>query len=408
MSEKYDVIVVGARCAGSPTAMLLARKGYRVLLVDRATFPSDVVPGHVILYRGMRLLHRWGLLNRVVASNCPPLRRWLVDLGDFPLDGFPQAEDGIPAEFAPRRFVLDKLLVDAAVEAGAHLHEGCPVDEVLMENGRVTGIRYRTPGGTSVRASAPIVVGADGQHSLVARTVRAAYYHERPALTCAYYSYWSDVGTDGVEVHILPHPVMALSFQTNDGLAAVAIQWPIEHFPVVRADIEGTFFKTLAIVPELAERVRAGKRMERFRGTADLANFLRQAAGPGWALVGDAGIHRDPLTASGISDAFRDAELLSEAIDAGHSGRLPLDDALADYARARDAAALPFYEEAWQAATFAPPPLEQLQFRASIRDNQAAIDRYLGIGRGIASADEYRPDPQFPTSAASGIVRAEA
>jgi flavin-dependent dehydrogenase len=200
---------------------------------------------------------------------------------------------------------------------------------------------------------------------------------------------------------------MMLSFQTNDGLAAVAIQWPIEEFPIVRADIEGTFFRTLDLVPELSERVRAGKRMERFRGTADLVNFFRQATGPGWALVGDAGIHKDPLTASGISDAFRDAELLSRAIDTGLSGRLPLDNALADYARARDAAALPFYEEAWQAATFAPPPLEQLQVRANIRDNQAAIDRYLGAGRGIASADESRTTPRIPTVARGG-VRAEA
>jgi len=384
----YDAIVVGARCAGSPTAMLLARQGYSVLLVDRATFPSDVVPNHMILYRGVRLLHRWGLLGRVAATNCPPIRRHLVDMGDFPLVGYPLAEEGVPGEYAPRRIVLDKLLVDAAVEAGAELREGCPVEEVIVEGGRVTGIRYRTPGGALEQASAPIVVGADGQHSLVARTVQAPTYNERPALTCGYYSYWSDVGTEGLEVHILDRPVLLLSFQTNDGLACVAVQWPIAEFHAVRADIEGAFFKMLELVPELAARVLAGKRAERFRGTADLANFFRQATGPGWALVGDAGVHKDPFTASGISDALRDAELLSEAIDAGLSGRRSLDDALADYATARDAAVLPHYEEACAAASFAPPPAEVFQLRAAVRGNQQAIDRFLGVGRGTVSPDE--------------------
>src|SRR5262249_11525731 len=132
---------------------------------DRATFPSDVMQNHVILFRGMRYLHRWGLLDRVAATNCPPLRRQLLDLGDFPLVGFPIAGEGIPGEYAPRRIVLDKLFVDAAAEAGAALQEGCAVEEIVREEGRVTGIRYRTPGGAAVHASAPIVVGADGHHS---------------------------------------------------------------------------------------------------------------------------------------------------------------------------------------------------------------------------------------------------
>ncbi|HEV8191743.1 MAG TPA: FAD-dependent monooxygenase, partial [Ktedonobacterales bacterium] len=282
---KYDVIVVGARCAGAPTAMQLARKGYLVLLVDRATFPSDVMQNHVILYRGMRYLHRWGLLERVAATNCPPLRRQLMDFGDFPLVGFPPVEDGIPGEYAPRRIVLDKLLIDAAVEAGAELQEGCPVEEIVQEDGKVTAIRYRTPGGTTVHATAPIVVGADGRHSFVARAVGAPTYRERPALTCGYYSYWSGTGIEGLEVRILDRPVLLLAFQTNDGLSCIAAQLPISEFHAIRADIEGNFFKALDLAPELAARVRAGTREERFRGTADLANFFRRASSPGWALV---------------------------------------------------------------------------------------------------------------------------
>jgi 2-polyprenyl-6-methoxyphenol hydroxylase-like FAD-dependent oxidoreductase len=397
-TERYDVIVVGARCAGAPTAMLLASQGHRVLLVDRAIFPSDLPHGHMILYRGVRLLHRWGLLERVAASNCPPVRRLVFDQGDFPLAGSPLAEDGIPGEYAPRRMVLDKLLVDAAIAAGATVREGCLVEGLLIEDARVTGISYRTPSGTAASARAAIVVGADGQHSLVARVVKAARYNERPILTCSYYSYWGAIGpvandqSAQAEVHTVarPAPALVLAFPTNDGLTCVAAQWPVAEFHAIRADIEGSFFRTLDLVPELAERVRTGTRAERFYGTADLANFFRQAAGPGWALAGDAGVHKDPFTASGISDAFRDAELLSAAIDAGLSGRRPLNEALADYAAARDAAVLPYYEEACHAAAFAPPPAELLQIRASIRGNQNAIDRFLGALRGTVPAEEFR------------------
>ncbi|HEU5440145.1 MAG TPA: NAD(P)/FAD-dependent oxidoreductase [Ktedonobacterales bacterium] len=387
----YDAIVVGARCAGAPTAMLLARKGYRVLLVDRATFPSDVMQNHVILYRGVRYLHRWGLLDRLTRTNCPPLRRWLTDFGDFPLIGFPPAEDGMPGEYAPRRYVLDKLLVDAAAEAGAELQEGCPVEGVIQKDGRVTGIRYRTPQGTATQATARIVVGADGRHSLVARAVGATTYHERPALTCGYYSYWEGTETDGMEIHVLDRPALLLAFQTNDGLACIAAQWPIGDFRAIRADIEGNLFKTLDLAPELATRVRAGRRVEHFRGSADLANFFRQAAGSGWALVGDAGVHKDPYTASGISDAFRDADLLAAAVDAGLSGRAPLDDALAAYGPQRDAAVLPYYEDTCQSAAFPPPSQEFLSLRAALRGNQQAIDRLYGVGRGIVARDDVMP-----------------
>lgn len=334
----YDAIVVGARCAGSPTAMLLARHGHRVLLVDRVTFPSDSFRNHAILYRGMRYLHQWGILDRIAASNCPPFRQLSVDLGDGPLIGRPPAEEGIPGEYAPRRIILDKILVDAAVEAGAELQEGCTVEGLLRDGDRVTGIRARTAKGSKVEATAPIVVGADGLHSFVARSVKAPTYNERPVITCSYYSYWSGVSIEGIEVYIRDHPTLILAFPTNNGQVCVAVQWPAAQFHTIRGDIEGSFFQAIELAPELAERVRGGKREDRFLGTADLPNFFRKAWGPGWALVGDAGIHKDPFTASGISDSFRDAQLLADAIHAGLSGPLPLDEALAEYERERDEA----------------------------------------------------------------------
>ncbi len=146
MGKQYDAIVVGARCAGSPTAMLLARKGYRVLVVDRTTFPSDTVSTHLIHPPGLGALKRWGLFDRVVATGCPPIDTYAFDFGPFTIEGSPASPDS-PVSYAPRRTVLDKLLVDAASEAGVEVREGFTVEEVVVDDGRVTGIRGHGRGG---------------------------------------------------------------------------------------------------------------------------------------------------------------------------------------------------------------------------------------------------------------------
>ena len=169
----YDAIVVGARCAGSPTAMLLARAGYRVLLVDRAGFPSDTLSTHYIHQPGVARLRRWGLLDRVVATGCPPARRMTFDVGPFALSGAPTPADGADAAYAPRRYLLDQILLEAASAAGAEVRERFSVGELLIEDGRVTGIRGRQAGGATVTERAAIVIGADGMRSRVARAVGA-------------------------------------------------------------------------------------------------------------------------------------------------------------------------------------------------------------------------------------------
>ena len=362
----YDVIVVGARCAGSPTAMLLARAGYRVLLVDRATFPSDTMRAHFVRNAGVERLDRWGLLPRVAATGCPPVRRWVVDMGDFPLPLPGEALDGGAPAYAPRRYLLDAILVEAAAEAGAEVRQGFSVREILFEDGRVVGIRGHAKGGAEVTERAGIVVGADGLHSLVARAVGASTYDAQPAHACSYYSYFGDVPQDELHIAMVPDRVV-IAAPTNAGLTLVFVAAPIAEFPTFRADIEGTFFASLDRAPWIGERVRAGRRAERWLGTGDLPNFFRTPFGPGWALVGDAGYHKDPIPARGISDAFRDADLLAEAIDAGFAGRAPLDAALAEYRRRRDEAARPTFEEAVHRAAFRPFPPEVLAQRAALR-----------------------------------------
>jgi len=339
----YDAIVIGARCSGAATALLLARKGQRVLLVDRATFPSDIPHGHLIHHGGPRRLASWGLLDRVLGTGCPAITAMTVDMGDFPLGANELAVDGVPIACGPRRVALDRVLVEAAVEAGAELRAGFSVEALLMDGDRVTGIRGGDRrGGRSGTERATITIGADGRNSRVAQTVGAPESEQVPSLTCWYFSYWADVAGDALELYDR-HGRAMFAFPTNDDLFAVFIAWPAAELSVVRADIERQFLAAVDGVPTLAERVRAGRRADRFYGATNLPNYLRKPYGHGWALVGDAGCHKDPYLALGICDAFRDAELLADALDDGLAGRRDITDALAGYEVRRNEATLPDY-----------------------------------------------------------------
>jgi 2-polyprenyl-6-methoxyphenol hydroxylase-like FAD-dependent oxidoreductase len=384
----YDAIVIGARAAGAPTAMLLARQGYRVLLLDRAGFPSDTMSTHFIHQAGVARLQRWGLLDQVIESNCPPARQMTFDIGPFARVGTAPPAEGAAYGYPPRRRVLDNILVRAAVQAGAELREHFTVKELIMDGERVAGIRGHTVGGAMVTELARIVIGADGLRSFVARSVQAPSYNARPPLTCAYYSYWSDLPLQGAELYPRPDRMIAVG-PTNDNQTSITIIWPSAAFHQVRSDIEGHFMQSLDLAPSLAERVRNAKRSERFVGTADLPFFFRKPYGPGWALVGDAGYHKDPITAQGITDAFRDAELLAEAIDAGLSGRRLLEQALADYEQRRNQAAMPLYEFTYQLASLAPPSQEMQQIFGALRYDQEQTNRFFGIIAGTVPMAEF-------------------
>ncbi|MDQ1518606.1 MAG: hypothetical protein QOE80_4436 [Actinomycetota bacterium] len=391
MKTDYDAIVVGARCAGSPTAMLLARKGYRVLLVDRASFPSDTLSTHMIHAPGVAALHRWGLLEQVVATGCPPIDTYTFDFGPFTIAGHPRPSDGIATAYAPRRTVLDKILVDAAAQAGAEVRERFTIDDVVVEDGTVVGIRGHGEGSEPVLERARVVIGADGRNSSVARAVRPEQYNEKPMLMWSYYTYWSGLPVTGFEIVVRPDRGWA-ALPTNDGLTLLVVGWPYAESTDYKTDVEANYLKTLELAPEIADQVRAAKREERFAGGA-VPNFFRKPYGPGWALVGDAGYTKDPITAQGISDAFRDAELCAGAVDETLDGRRPFDDAMSAYHRTRDGAVLPIYEFTAQLATLAPPPIEMQQLLGAVHGNRDAMDAFASITAGTLSpAEFFAPD----------------
>ncbi len=387
----YDAIVVGARCAGSPTAMLLARKGYRVLVVDRATFPSDTISTHLVHPPGIAALDRWGLLDRLVATGCPAIHEYAFDMGPFVISGAPGKPE-FPIAYGPRRTVLDKLLVDAASEAGAEVREGFNVEEIVIEGGRVTGIRGRSEGGQPVSERARVVIGADGSNSSVARAVTPEQYHERPRLQAGYYTYWSGLPMDGrFEAYDRDGRGWA-AWPTNDDLTLLIVSWPMAEFESNKQDIEGNYLATLDWAPEFRDRVRAARREERYVGAA-IPNFFRKPFGPGWALVGDAGYTRDFITAQGISDAFRDAELCVTAVDESLSGARPFDEAMGACQSARDTRVLPIYEFTCQFAMLAPPTPEMQELLAAVHGNQAAMDGFAQVVSGVTSpADFFSPD----------------
>jgi len=389
----YDAIVIGARCAGAVTAMLLARQGHRVLLLERGVIPSDVHRGHFIHRHGPKRLADWGLLERVVATNCPPLTTHLTDFGDFPLIARDVRIENVAWGYAPRRRQLDQVLVEAAIEAGAEFRPNFLVDDCLWSGERVVGIRGRDHRkGTSCTERARVTIGADGRNSALARAVGAPAYEEIPTLTCWYFSYWSGVATEGFEWYLRKNRVI-FSFLTNDSLFAIFIGWPIGEFGLVKADIERQFMRVVDLIPGFAERVRAGRREERFYGAADVPNFLRRSFGPGWALVGDAGCHKDPMMAHGICDAFRDADFLTGAIHQSLAGQCPLNEALMGYEHRRNEATMGEYRENIAAARFTSAPPQLFQLRLALRGNQEDTKRFVMALEGLIPHEEfYNPE----------------
>ncbi len=386
---RHDVIVVGARVAGAATAMLLARQGLRVLVVDRVSFPSETISSHQLQVPGAALLHRWGLLGKLAAAGTPPARRVRLDAGGgVVMDGQFPAYEGADALYGPRRTLLDSILVEAARQAGAEVRENFRVTQVTGSSGRVTGIRGSARGRPAGTETASLVIGADGKRSLVAGAVGARRYRERPVRSFASYSYWAGVPVSGGELYQRPGRAVAV-FPTNDELTMVYAAAPMTEFASARADLEGHYLRSLDLCGDLGERVRSGSRAERLRTTPDQPNTFRYSHGPGWALAGDAGVVMDSISAQGMTNALRDASYLSAAVAAGLGGSRPPARALHDHQRRRDRAIRGMYDFTLGLAAFPPATPGQRLFLAAVAADQQETDRFLGAFAGIVPPQQY-------------------
>ena len=304
------------------------------------------------------------------------------------LTGCPPPFEGAAVAYAPRRMVLDKLLVDAAVEAGAELREGFTVEGLTTSGDTVTGIRGTIGHRRDMTEEAQIVIGADGPNSIVARHVEAPEYKAMAPLMRTHFSYWSGVKIEGAEFYPCDYRLV-YGWSTNDALVLVGANWALSRFPKLPHALEESFFEVVdEAAPNLAARLRAGKREERWYGAA-IDGFFRKPFGEGWALVGDAGYKKDPCTAAGITDAFRDTELLAEGIDEGFAGERPLAQAMADYERRRNAIAMPIYQFTCQSAKFEPPTAEMRQLLYALRGNQRDTDRFFGLIAQTTSIPQF-------------------
>ncbi|HEX5214096.1 MAG TPA: NAD(P)/FAD-dependent oxidoreductase [Vicinamibacterales bacterium] len=346
-ASQYDVVVVGARCAGAATAMLLARAGHRVLVVDRGRYGTDTLSTHALMRGAVVQLHRWNILPAVITADTTPIRQATFFYGDESVSIPIPPRDGIDALFAPRRFVLDRLLVDAAGAAGADIVHGVRIKGLQRAaTGPVIGVVLEDESGHLHEVASDIVVGADGMRSTVARLVDAQTYRAGRHATATVYGHWPGLDVAGYEWYFVPG-LSAGAIPTNAGEVCVSLTVPGPEFTRLFAHrTDETFGALLSeVAPTLAERVAsAGPRP--LQGFPGHAGFFRQSHGPGWALVGDAGYFKDPLTAHGITDALRDAELLTAAILAGS------DEALAGYQEQRDAASLDVFEATDAIASF--------------------------------------------------------
>jgi 2-polyprenyl-6-methoxyphenol hydroxylase-like FAD-dependent oxidoreductase len=385
-NSDYDAIIVGARCAGSPTAMLLAQQGLRVLLVDRHTFPSDTLSTHLIHPAGVAYLKRWGLVDGLIDTGAPPIDSYTFDFGPVTISGRPHSVDGCHLAYAPRRTLLDDLLVQAAVRAGAEVWQGFTVHEILTDDGAVTGIRGSGRDGRSVLARADLVVGADGRNSVVAKAVRPHQYNQKPKLSVAYYTYWEGLDVEHFEAYIRPDRGWA-AWPTNEGRVLTVLGWPYDELEANRQDIEGNVLASMELAPSFARRVRRATRVEPFRGGA-MPNVFRKPYGRGWALAGDAGFLHDPITAQGMTDAFRDAELLTTAMAQHRAGR-PYDVAMAEYQQTRDAAVGAMYEFTADLARMEPPPPEMQALIGAMAGNPTAMNRFVSAYAGSISPGDF-------------------
>lgn len=393
-AEAYDAIVVGARVAGAATALGLARRGWRVLLLDAATFPSDTLSTHLLWTDALREFDRLGALAGVLATGAPPIGRFRLAYGELVNEAAIPPIAGYPPLLSVRRIVLDALLLDAARrEPNVAVMEGADVADLLREGAAVVGVRGALRGtGRQFAARATATIGADGRRSTVARLVGAAEYDRVPPLLATYYRYFLGVAAVSgatLEAYRDAEGGFCYLFPCDAGHWTLALSFPQEEFEAVRRDHERHLAAQIARKAGLPERLAGAQPASPWRGAGDLANFSRVPYGPGWALVGDAGHHKDPITGRGIADALRHAALLAASLDRALRGGTDWVTALRDYQAARDAQVRPLYDFTVDRPPAGVAPADWSAYLARALVDPAFLGRYIGFMATTTAPDEF-------------------
>jgi len=380
--ERADAIVVGARVAGSACATALARAGRRVVVLDRARFPSDTLSTHLLFAGGVVELDRLGALPGVLAVGAPPLPRAAMHGAGLAIHARYTAVGGIDYGLCVRRPGLDAALVDTARAAGAEVRERARVTGLVWQDPpgrgrrasarRVAGVRWTGADGREREVRAPLVVGADGRRSLVAREVGAErpYRANRNERAC-FYAYLQDPRHEwrATASQWREGRELGTAFPCDGGLVMVLLMPPVERGPGFRADLDRGWEETVGALPGLRERLEGCTRVTKVRSALDTTSYFRRSSGPGWALPGDSGHFKDPVTAQGIRDGLRFGRLLGEAAAPALDAPARLDRALAAWERRRERECLETYH--WTntlARASAMTPIEVELYREAAAD----------------------------------------
>ncbi|HEY9417499.1 MAG TPA: NAD(P)/FAD-dependent oxidoreductase [Pseudonocardia sp.] len=339
--EQADVVIVGARCAGTASAVPLARAGHRVVLIDKSRFPSDQLSTHVLVPNGVAELQHMGALPHALRLN-PARSRYLgLNIGDVRVRERFTPVDGIDYAVCIPRPEQDMCLVTACREAGAEVREKCQFEDVVWDAGRAVGVRYRD-GSATREIRAKLVIGADGRRSRMAAEV-GSWEPYRGSLNGRGFAfrYLDDPQAGSPEGETLG------VYRTGDstclvlpsspvGRVLVVFMAPASDIPRFQADVETVWAEKLADDPALAERLEGATNADKLRATAKLVSFYRASTGPGWALAGDAGHFKDPVVGQGQRDALRHGRLLGEAVRGILDDPGAVDAALRAWERRRD------------------------------------------------------------------------
>ena len=409
-NERFDVVIVGARCAGSPLATFLKRAGLSVCVVDQAEFPSDTLSTHMFQLSGIEVLQKLGVLHAVLSEGAPPITDCYMKFEDVDLSGPPRLRpNDVPVPMlCVRRISLDVHLVEMAKTTGVDMRLHHRVTGLFERNGRVRGVRVVDRRGKSSILEADLVVGADGRLSTIARLTGARRYHVVPSERLSAWAYFRGVPREPVTrvFYYRRDDDFVVAAPADNDLFLAIICPSIEYWDDYRADSERWFHDTISRCEPVADLLSGAERVTKFRGLTRFEGFFREATGPGWVLVGDSGHFKDPTPGQGISDALRQVDKLADAIIRGLGNPARLDSELRKWGRWRDSDSIQHYwfaSDIGKRGAISPVLLEVLRSVAADESRrQDFLDIFLhrvyprslfGVGSVAAAAARMLLDP---------------